>query len=355
MLRTKLALTTFALAAAPLVAGAQHVVGRDGSNFDWSDQIAKGAWFRVVSPNGAITVTRGTGDKVEVHAEKVLRGGKDSDVGFLVVKEGGDIALCAVYDDDDDCSIDGRGRYSRSHDWGSWRHQPKINITVRLPEGVNIRAGSGNGDVSVSGAGETVASTGNGKVRVSAAGGSVDASSGNGVISVDGAQGPVTASTGNGDVTVATTLGPVTASSGNGDIEVSMDRLTSDRDMTFSTGNGRVTITVPADFAADVETDTGNGSFESDFPIQMHGRISPSHIRGTIGSASGGRRLRVSTGNGTIDPQEGLVGRRRYSRSTVAGFTRLARHAGTSAATSATSRIPSDARAGVAGSAAVTR
>lgn len=300
---TKLALTTLALAAVPLVAGAQRVVGRDGSNFDWSDQIAKGGWFRVVSPNGSITVTRGTGNKVEVHAEKVLRGGKDSDVGFMVVKEGGDIALCAIYDDDDDCSIDGRGSnsHSRSRDWSFWRHQPKINITVQLPEGVNIRAGSGNGDVSVSGAGETVASTGNGRVRVSAAGGPVEASSGNGVISVDGAQGPVTASTGNGDVTVSTSLGPVTASSGNGDLEVSMDRLTSDRDMTFSTGNGRVTITVPADFAADVETDTGNGQFESDFPIQMRGRISPSHMRGTIGSTSTSRRLRVSTGNGTIE------------------------------------------------------
>jgi hypothetical protein len=44
---------------------------------------------------------------------------------------------------------------------------------------------------------------------------------------------------------------------------------------------------------------TVNGRVSSDFPLTLSGRINPRHIRATVGK--GGRRLRFSTVNGSVD------------------------------------------------------
>ena len=69
-------------------------------------------------------------------------------------------------------------------------------------------------------------------------------------------------------------------------------------DMEFSSGNGSITVTLPSSFSAQIEASTGNGGFQSDFPLQVNGRISSHRVSGTIGS--GGGRMRLSTGNGSI-------------------------------------------------------
>ncbi|MFN8580451.1 MAG: DUF4097 family beta strand repeat-containing protein [Gemmatimonadaceae bacterium] len=279
---------------------AQGVVGRKETTYDISERIANDGRLRLSSPNGDINITAGSGDKIEIHAEKVLRRGSPEDVGFVVRRESNELIVCAVYDDEDEC--DSEGYHGRRNGWRRWRDggQPKVNFTVRMPAGIRVNAGSGNGDVSITGGGnEVTASTGNGRVNVSGTSGEVTASTGNGRVTVEGAKGPVQASTGNGDVRVTTSLGPVTASSGNGDIEVSMDRLEASRSMEFSTGNGRIIVTVPEDFGAELDGNTGSGSISSDFPIQIRGRLNPTRIRGTIGK--GGGRLVMSSGNGNLE------------------------------------------------------
>jgi len=101
-------------------------------------------------------------------------------------------------------------------------------------------------------------------------------------------------------VIVATTRGPVNASSGNGDIEVTMDAIADvTDDMEFSSGNGTITVTVPPDFAGELDASTGSGKFYSDFPMTLRGRIDPQHVRATIGR--GGRRLTLQSGNGDVE------------------------------------------------------
>ena len=78
-----------------------------------------------------------------------------------------------------------------------------------------------------------------------------------------------------------------------------MARLSGNDDMEFSSGNGRIELTVPADFSADVDASSGNGRVATDFPITIRGRITPSRLRGTIGN--GGRRVRMTTGNGSME------------------------------------------------------
>jgi DUF4097 and DUF4098 domain-containing protein YvlB len=109
----------------------------------------------------------------------------------------------------------------------------------------------------------------------------------------------VDAHSGNGKVTVATAVGPVSASSGNGEITVRMARLPAEGDLEFRTGNGRVRVYAPGDLAGDLEARTGNGSFRSDYPVQVVGSFTPHRVRGTIGR--GGRRIRMSSGNGDLE------------------------------------------------------
>jgi hypothetical protein len=257
--------------------GAQ-LQGRDGTRFTWSERIAAGQWLRVYGNNGRIQVTEASGDAAEVVGEKELRRGRPEDIAFEVRKTSDGITNCAVFADEecDDEGVRHRGR------WNDDYNGRRVNFTVKVPKGVNLGVGSGNGDVSVSGAtAEVRAGSGNGRVRVSA-GGSVRASSGNGDVSVDHAG------------------GPVRASSGNGDVEVVMDAIADVADdMELSSGNGTITVTVPADFVGEIDASTGSGKFYTDFPLQLRGRIDPQHVRGTIGR--GGRRLTMRSGNGDVE------------------------------------------------------
>ena len=294
MIGSLLTPTRAALAACTVAVLASVAPAHAQRGFDWSGELAPGAVLRVFTTHGTVTVRESGGRGARIHAE--TEDAEEGEIRYLSDRAGGGIRVCAVRDG---ATCGENGIQGGNNDWRPRRNRRgKANFTVEVPRGVVVRVGSGNGDVAVSGATADVhASSGNGDVRVGAGGARVDASSGNGTVMVDGARGPVTASSGNGRVTVSTASGPVNASTGNGRVEVAIASRASG-DMEFSSGNGSIMVTLPSDFAAQVEASTGNGGFQSDFPLQVNGRISSHRVSGTIGQ--GGGRLRLSTGNGSI-------------------------------------------------------
>jgi hypothetical protein len=272
--------------AVPAVAVAQE---RD-RDFNFSDRVAAGAWLRVHSTHGDIRVTRASGDRVEIVGRK--SGDDAADLRITAVRNGDDVIICAVFEGAQ-CDAEGiRSSRRWSHDG-----EGSVDFEVRLPRGVKIRAATGNGEVAVSGAtAEVQATSGNGAVSVASSGGPVRASSGNGDIDVSEAGGEVTARSGNGDIRVTTTAGPVTASTGNGSIDARMSSLTGTEDMAFRTGNGDVSVTLPANFEGEIEARLPNGRLESDFPLRVEGRLDPRRLRATIGG--GGRRITITSGSG---------------------------------------------------------
>ena len=262
----------------------------------FSGEVASGSWLRIRSLKGNIEVREGSGRNAIVTAAQG-RGRRSAEaVTFEVKRDGSSVTVCAIYPRTRRCDEDG-------YDYSSWRSEDNeiggIDFTVTLPKGVRLVAATGNGTVDVRGAGaEVKASSGNGEVSVIGADGRVSASSGNGDVEVSGAKGTVDVSSGNGDIRVGTTIGPVSASTGNGRIDVSMSTLTEPGDMEFSTGNGTIEVSLPANLNADVIADVSLRNFETDFPMQLPGRFSGRRIEGKIGS--GGRRIRMSTGNGKV-------------------------------------------------------
>lgn len=299
MRRSALLFLAVATAAAPAPLAAQELLGQRDAVFTLSERVADGAWVRVFSRSGTITVSEATGSTLEFRGEKDVRRGDREDIAFIVHRGSNGITICAIFSEDDRCDEDGL-RSGRSRWRNDGRNRARVNITVSVPRGARLHTTTGNGDVSVNAATAAArVASGNGKVRVAGVRGEVTASSGNGEVTVERVEGPVRATTGNGDVYVTATNGPVNASSGNGDIRATMDRLSGNDDLVFTSGNGRIEVTVPADFSAEVEAHSGNGRIVTDFPVTVRGRLSPSRLQGTIGR--GGRRLRMTTGNGSME------------------------------------------------------
>ena len=256
----------FAIALAAGTLGAQNATTDTARDFHWSGNVASGHWLRVRNLSGAIHVQAATGNDVVVDGHKHWRHGNPEDVRFTVDKtSNGDVLICALWGNESSCDEDGYESHSHHHHHG-WDDDDDVSVefTVQLPKGVNIATSTVNGGVSV-----------------------------------DGATGRVEASTVNGSVDATTLGGPVEASTVNGDVEVHM-RSTSDvSHLDYSTVNGSIRVYLPTDFNADVEMSTVNGSFHSDYPLALSGRIDPHHLHAAIGN--GGPRVRCSTVNGSID------------------------------------------------------
>ena len=274
-----------------------QLVGRNEAVYTWRGTIPSGGQFTVRNFNGPIDVKPATGNAIEFRAEKRLRGGAVTDVGFEVrTSSNGDVSICATTNTD---SCDG----DRRRDDG-WRREASVAMTVLVPRNLRLKVSTGNGALNVDGAGSEVqASTGNGRVHIGETQGTVNVSTGNGDVEVRNAKARVHVSTGNGDVDVVTVEGPVEVSSGNGDIDVRMSALRAKDDMSFHTGSGDVKLTLPANYNGELDANTGNGTIRSDFDLKVKGQLNPRHIRATIGE--GGPMLRLETGNGQFEIRKG--------------------------------------------------
>jgi hypothetical protein len=297
-------LALVAAAAFTTSGSAQRSTSRSNSTsssddpFTWSGTLKSGATLSLKNFNGPIDVRAGSGDRVEVRADKRSNNDGARDLTFETRRDGDDVVICSVWRGDSACD-DGRHR-----NWNNDGNSNSAHITVTLPRGAQLDASTGNGAVSVTDAGGDVRiNTGNGDLHVEGTSGSVHANTGNGAVTITDAHGRVHANTGNGRVHVSTSSGPVNVTTGHGDIDVKLGALAQDSDMEFHTGNGHVTVTVPPSVDADFDASTGNGSVHSDFDIRMHGSIDPHHIRGTIGK--GGASIRMTTGNGSIELRKG--------------------------------------------------
>jgi DUF4097 and DUF4098 domain-containing protein YvlB len=270
--------------------------GQPGRDLDWTGRVRDGATVRVLTFNGDVTVTGGSGDAIAVQGRARGTDDERARVTFEVLEHADGVTICARTEWQR-CTETGVERESRN---GRNRSAGSAHLTVQLPRGAHLNASSGNGDVHVTGAGRDVrASSGNGEVEVRGAGGAVRASTGNGAVTVSEAGGGVTASSGNGRITVGTSEGPVRASTGNGAIDVRMASLRGTEDMEFSSGNGRITVRLPADFNGRLDLGTGSGDAYSDFPVTVQGRVQRTRLQGTVGS--GGPTVRLRSGNGDVE------------------------------------------------------
>lgn len=100
---------------------------------------------------------------------------------------------------------------------------------------------------------------------------SLNLKSHNGNIAVEGVHGEIDASSHNGQITLANVSGTVVANAFNGALKVAMDRIDPAKPMSFSTFNGPIDVTFPADLKANIKLKTNHGDVFSDFDIKITG------------------------------------------------------------------------------------
>ena len=163
----RLLVAALTLAALSHALDAQERGERVDRSFNWQGTIAEGRWLHVRNINGAIDVTPASGNTATVRAEKRWRRGDPGDVRFEVLKEGGDVIICALWDEDDSC--DERGYRSGDDDADDDDDNDgdvSVHFTVELPKGVKLDVSSVNGAIDVRQAGaEVVARTVNGRIE----------------------------------------------------------------------------------------------------------------------------------------------------------------------------------------------
>lgn len=125
----------------------------------------------------------------------------------------------------------------------------------------------------------------------------------NGGITLRSVEGDFVASTTNGAVRVEEARGRVDVSTTNGSIRAEMSEVTPNADMSFSTTNGAVTVTLPEDVATRLRLRTTNGGISVDFPVAIEGKSNRRRVDADLNG--GGGTLRVSTTNGSIAIRRG--------------------------------------------------
>lgn len=118
-----------------------------------------------------------------------------------------------------------------------------------------------------------------------------------GEIEVEGVNGEIDADSLHGPVTLTNVSGNVLAHSLNGAIKATVDRVDASKPMSFSTLNGSIDVTLPADFKANLKLTADHGEIYSDFDFKLGGNITQKN------DTSDGRfRVRIDrTLSGTIN------------------------------------------------------
>ena len=120
----------------------------------------------------------------------------------------------------------------------------------------------------------------------------------NGAIEITDVRGALKLETTNGRIHVLRCAGHVDAETTNGSITAELLQVSGAQPMSLETTNGRISLTLPANFGARVDAETSNGSITSELPIATN-HVDKHEIHGVIGA--GGPSLKLRTTNGRIE------------------------------------------------------
>ena len=234
----------------------------NGANFRWNGRLAAGQTLELRGVNGDIRAEAATGDEIEVVARKSARRGNPEEVRIEVKEQSGGLIICAVYPDANGRRNECGGRMD------TYNNDTIVNFTIKLPAGVNLKASTVNGQIKI-----------------------------------NDLRSNVKASTVNGDVKVVTS-GEAEASTVNGDVHVTLGQSAGDTPLKYSTVNGDVLVNWTNGADISFRANTVNGDINSDFGFDSYeGKHGPKAATGHSGQ--GGRRVSLSTVNGSINLRGG--------------------------------------------------
>jgi DUF4097 and DUF4098 domain-containing protein YvlB len=176
-------------------------------------------------------------------------------------------------------------------------------LIVSMPASSNVTAKSGDGAIDLTRiTGQLDLRTGDGSIRGRELSGDVKAHTGDGTITLEGVNGTLDVDTGDGSVTASGRFSSVQARTGDGSVRIHAESGSSPTaDWDVRTGDGSVTLELPDGFNGELDAHTGDGGIRmNDITLSnVTGTFGKNTVRGRLGS--GGRAIRVRTGDGSIN------------------------------------------------------
>jgi len=135
-------------------------------------------------------------------------------------------------------------------------------------------------------------------------------------IEIGGISGAIDATTANGTIDLEGDTGPIRARATNGSIKAEIGLLTNDAEFSTTNGtigvgvhrcigsvaalttNGSINLTLPTDFAGQLDAEARRGRVHSEFPIPVVGKIK-NQLKGEVGEG-GDAVVKLRTANGSI-------------------------------------------------------
>ena len=272
-----LLVATAALALAALPALASE------ATFERNLNVSGRVELSVSTGSGNIHITRGSGNQVHIFGR--VKSGWGSGGSEQRVKE---IAA--------NPPIDQTGNIVRIGARHENYHNISIDYEIQAPENAYLEAGSGSGDITIDGVGESSKiSTGSGNIHATGLHGGFSVGTGSGNIYAEqNGEGDVKAETGSGNIELRNLRGGLHASTGSGDIKVGGAPTAP---WHLGTGSGNVEYWA-GNAALTLDASTGSGSVHTDHEMVTQGTNDHHHVSGKLNG--GGPTVRIETGSGDI-------------------------------------------------------
>jgi hypothetical protein len=180
---------------------------------------------------------------------------------------------------------------------------PSAKLIASVPRNTNLTIRTSDGSVVVARiTGRVEIRTGDGSVSVAETAGELLAETNDGSIHIEDVTGKVEARTGDGSIRISGTPSSLRARSGDGSVWLRIrNGATMTDDWMIATGDGSISVELPDGFAAQIEADPGSdGRVRNDLKLAgvTGGTREKRLLTGALGS--GGRKLSIRTGDGTI-------------------------------------------------------
>jgi DUF4097 and DUF4098 domain-containing protein YvlB len=247
---------------------------------------------------GSIEVHSWDRDEVEVEVEKRAMEQTLVDEMKLVAEQQGDKIVLKVT---------GPSRYQSHGIQIGVNFSPSARLRVAVPRSSHLSVKSDDGAITVEDVrGRVTLTTGDGTIRATRVTGELRVRSGDGAIRMDAVEGKVDLETDDGSILGEVRPTSLRAHTGDGSIRIEvLGDSKMDADWDVQTSDGSIVLTLPSEFAAELDAESRDGAVRSNHPaINVERRDGEDReerrrtLRATLGS--GGKTLRVRTGDGSI-------------------------------------------------------
>lgn len=289
-----IALWSAAAAACSIDVGGNGIVNREEKRF-----VVKGRPdLNVRTFDGSIQVRSWDRDEVVVEIER--RGPDEASIAALTVN--------ATQDGDRIVVEAPEPRNMRDIIHIGPSQSPSVSLLVTAPRTVNVIARTGDGSINADDlSGDVELNSGDGSIRATHVEGNLRIHTGDGSIGVTDAAGRVEAESGDGSVEVSGRIDALNVRTGDGSVRLDiLDGSMLKSDWSVDTGDGSITVRLPASLDAELDAHTGDGGIHAEgLPIaaerddRRDDNERRNSLRATLGK--GGRTLRLQSGDGSIN------------------------------------------------------